>query len=65
MRCKVEKRTVVKTRPETKCERVPKETCKKQRCTYIPSKTPTNNDATSDGCYIREQTVSNVKCIIY
>ena len=63
MRCKVEKRTVVKTRPETKCERIPKETCKKQRCTYIPSKTPKNND--DSGCYIREQTVSNVKCIKY
>ena len=56
MRCKVETRKVVKTKPETKCERVPKETCRKHACNPLPTKSSDQRD--ESGCYMREQTVS-------
>ena len=56
MKCKIEERTVVKTKPETKCARVPKESCKKQNCTQQSIKGPKKNDDSL--CYFREQTVS-------
>ena len=58
MKCKIEERVVVKTKPETKCNRVPKEFCKKQNCTQQQSsRTPKDTDDDSL-CYFREQTVS-------
>ena len=58
MRCKVETRKVVKTKPETKCERVPKETCRKHACNPLPTKSSDQRD--ESGCYMREQTVSEI-----
>ena len=56
MRCKVETRKVVKTKPETKCERVPKETCRKHACNPLPTKA--SDDSDEFGCYMMEKTVS-------
>ena len=60
MKCKIETRTVVKTKPETKCERVPKQFCRKERCTSQVNKIPGDKD-TKSGCYFREQTVSTLE----
>ena len=62
MRCKVETRKVVKTKPETKCERVPKETCRKHTCNPLPTKSSDQRD--ESGCYMREQTVSESLSLI-
>lgn len=32
MRCRIEKRTVVKTKPESKCSRIPRQLCRKEDC---------------------------------
>jgi hypothetical protein len=32
MRCRIEQRNVVKSKPETKCHRVPREFCHKEEC---------------------------------
>ena len=58
MRCKVETRKVVKTKPETKCERVPKETCRKHACNPLPTKSSERRD--ESGCYMMEKTVSEI-----
>ena len=59
MKCKIETRVVVKTKPETKCKRVPKEFCKKQTCTRPSDKNGKGRDNDS-GCYFMEKTVSSL-----
>ena len=59
MKCKIETRVVVKTKPETKCKRVPKEFCKKQTCTRPSDKNGKGRDDDS-GCYFMEKTVSSL-----
>ena len=59
MKCKIETRVVVKTKPETKCKRVPKEFCKKQPCTRPSDKNGKSRDDDS-GCYFMEKTVSSL-----
>ena len=54
MRCKIEKRTVVKTKPESKCSRVPREYCRKEECEE--DQVPLNKD--DPNCYYRNQVVS-------
>jgi len=58
MKCNIETKVVLKTKPETKCERVPKEFCRKQNCTPQTDKSSKDNDAS--GCYFREQTINEV-----
>ena len=50
MRCRIEKQTVVRVRPETKCQRVPRSFCHSEDC-----KTPLVDDSL---CYFRDQVVS-------
>ena len=47
MRCKIEKVMVMKSKPETKCVRVPREFCRKEAC-----------EAEKEECYFRNQVVS-------
>ena len=56
MRCKIEKRTVVKTKPESKCRRVPREYCRKEECQPAKEALPLNKD--DPDCYYRNQIVS-------
>ena len=59
MRCKIEKRTVVKTQPESKCSRVPRQYCRKEECSNDDdqkSLPPLNKD--DPNCYYRNQIVS-------
>jgi len=63
MRCKIEKRTVVKTQPESKCSRVPRQYCRKEECsneddldkTLLP---PLNKN--DPNCYYRNQIVNEI-----
>ena len=59
MKCKIETRVVVKTKPETKCKRVPREFCKKQNCTK-PSDENRKDRSDDSGCYFMEKTVSSL-----
>ena len=53
VRCKVEKKMVTKTKPETKCRRVPREFCRKEECGDYSD----TNEKLDDGCYFRTQMV--------
>ena len=64
MKCKIETRVVVKTKPETKCKRVPREFCKKQNCTK-PSDENRKDRSDDSGCYFMEKTVSPLLNNIY
>ena len=56
MSCKIEKRTVVKTKPESKCSRVPRQFCRKEDCSQKDvDENLYNNDP---NCYYRNQIVS-------
>lgn len=48
MRCRIETRKVVKTKPETKCRRLPRQFCRKEEC---------RAEARQQKCYFRTQTV--------
>ena len=50
MRCKIEKVEVMKSKPETKCTRVPREFCRKEAC--VPDDGP-------EECYFRNKVVSD------
>ena len=54
MRCKIEKVEVMKSKPETKCTRVPREFCRKEACDPQEGR---------DECYFRNQVVSDVKSL--
>ena len=56
MRCKIEKRTVVKTKPESKCSRVPRQFCRKEDCNKIEEEENLFSD--DPNCYYRNQIVS-------
>ena len=56
MRCKIEQRTVVKTRPETKCDRVPRTFCHDEKCEGF-SEEPV--------CYFRDQLVGFYPSLFY
>jgi len=61
MRCKIEKRTVVKTQPESKCSRVPRQYCRKEECNNDEdqkSLPPLNKD--DPNCYYRNQIVNEI-----
>jgi len=58
MRCKIEKRTVVKTKPESKCSRVPRQFCRKEDCNKSDEEENLfNNDP---NCYYRNQIVNEI-----
>jgi len=50
MRCKIEKVEVMKSKPETKCTRVPREFCRKEAC----------EPASRDECYFRNKVVNEI-----
>ena len=57
MRCRIEKRTVVKTKPESKCSRIPRQVCRKEDCNDEAEDELLNGDP---NCYYRNQVVSFV-----
>ena len=65
MRCRIEQRTVIKSKPETKCHRIPREFCHKEDCKEAEDEVQNqNNAAESDDslhpkCYFRQQIVSD------
>ena len=66
MRCRIEQRTVIKNKPETKCHRIPREFCHKEDCKEADEDEVQNqnNSAESDDslhpkCYFRQQIVSD------
>lgn len=59
MRCKIEKRTVVKTKPESRCSRVPREYCRKENCKDEEEQSELMSG--DPNCYYRNQIVSRVK----
>lgn len=73
MRCRIEKKTVIKTKPETKCQRVPRQFCRKEDCSFKGG--DSNSDKVEDPkameimdealCYYRIQTVREILIIIY
>jgi len=58
MRCKIEKRTVVKTKPESKCSRVPRQFCRKEDCNKIEEEENLFSD--DPNCYYRNQIVNEI-----
>ena len=72
MRCRIEKRTVVKTKPESKCSRIPRQLCRKEDCDDVledlnvqdfDQAASESRDELLNGdadCYYRNQVVSFV-----
>ena len=69
MRCRIEKRTVVKTKPESKCSRIPRQLCRKEDCEdlkvqdFDQAASESRRDELLNGdadCYYRNQVVSFV-----
>ena len=70
MRCRIEKRTVVKTKPESKCSRIPRQLCRKEDCVLEAVDVQDFDQAASESrdellngdadCYYRNQVVSFV-----
>lgn len=58
MRCKIEKRTVVKTKPESKCSRVPRQFCRKEDCDDAEHDEIIHDN--DQNCYYRNQVVSMI-----
>ena len=56
MRCRIEKRVVVQSKPETKCERVPQSLCHEEEC-RVDGALPASEDPL---CYFRDQVVSQM-----
>ena len=56
MRCRIEKRTVVKTKPESKCSRIPRQICRKEDCEVEDDKKELLKG--DPNCYYRNQVVS-------
>lgn len=56
MRCRIEKRTVVKTKPESKCSRIPRQICRKEDCEEDVEEL-LNGDP---NCYYRNQVVNEI-----
>jgi len=50
VRCKIEKKMVKKMKPETRCQRVPRQFCRKEMCD--------GGNVRDDDCYYRTQVVS-------
>ena len=67
MRCRIEQRTVIKSKPETKCHRIPREFCHKEYCKEADEDEVQNkNNSAAEGddslhpkCYFRQQIVSD------
>jgi len=66
MRCRIEKRTVVKTKPESKCSRIPRQICRKEDCEVEDDKKELLKG--DPNCYYRNQVVNEIvpqeKCSI-
>jgi len=52
VRCKIERKMVTKRKPETRCERVPRQFCRKEACEV---------GQTINSCYFRTQVVSEMR----
>lgn len=61
MRCKIEKMKVMKKKPETKCERMPRQFCRKEECSG-PQDPETSVTSIMDEslCYFRIQRVNEI-----
>ena len=57
MRCRIEQRVVVQSKPETKCERVPQSLCHEEECRGEAAAGPLAK-ADDPLCYFRDQVVS-------
>lgn len=56
MRCRIEQRTVTKSKPETRCERVPRQFCRKELCSNIDEARKKQKQANK--CFYRNKIVS-------
>ena len=59
MRCRIEKRTVVKTKPESKCNRVPRQFCRKEDCKEDQDEALDMSED-KQNCYYRNQIVNEI-----
>ena len=64
MRCRIEQRVVVQSKPETKCERVPQSLCHEEECRGEAAAGPLAK-ADDPLCYFRDQVVSFTKPQIF
>lgn len=63
MRCKIEKMKVMKKKPETKCERMPRQFCRKEECggsNDDPDLTSVTSIMDESLCYFRIQMVNEI-----
>merc|ERR1719479_320170 len=59
MRCQIEKRKVMKTKPVSKCERMPRQFCRKEDCENT-HRSSTVNILDEELCYYRIQMVNEI-----